>query len=263
MDPNSPPGRDVNQSSLLMLRLLEEIGARQPVTLGELATAVDRPKTTVHRVLSTLHHADWIRPTAAERTTWVLTSRVVRVARAAGDHEGLRDLAHPVLRGLRDRTAESVLLATSDDRYWTVVDFVEGKRAIRLVADNVVGVRFPMHAGASGKAILATWSAGALDRYIMRGLESVSPGTLHDATALRSELARARKRGYAESRGETVDDDDSAGVAAAIVGRDKVAEASIAIGLPGHRLDNATTRRTLVAAVCEAAAELNERLRVG
>src|SRR5690606_26777180 len=199
---------------------------------------------------------DRSRPTGAERTAWVLPTRMGRVARGAGDHDGVRDLARPILTRLRNLTTESTLLATSEDREWTVVEFVEGKRAIRLTGDGVIGVRYPLHAGASGKAILATWGASALDRYISAGLAGVAAATPRDAASLRAELAQLRKRGVAESRGETIDDAESAGVAAAILGRDGVAEASIAVGLPGHRLENARTRRSLVAAVREAADEI-------
>jgi IclR family acetate operon transcriptional repressor len=252
--------REINNSSLVMLQLLDEIADRQPVSLGELAVTCGRPKTTVHRALSTLHHAGWIRPSGDERTRWVLTSKVIRLARRVADHHGLRDAAAPVLERLRDDTYESILLAVTEDRDWAVVEFFEGSRSIRLTSDGIVGRRFPLHAGASGKAILATWNSRELERYIEAGLVPLSGGTIVDPGELRAELGRIRRNGYCMSRGETVDDPEIGGMAAPISDGDGVADASIAIGLPGHRLESARARKLLAEQVRAAAQEISARL---
>jgi DNA-binding IclR family transcriptional regulator len=165
-----------------------------------------------------------------------------------------------VLERLRDDTQESVLLAVTEDRNWSVVDFIEGSRSIRLTPDGIAGRRFPLHAGASGKAILATWKSRDIERYIEAGLEPLSAGTIVDPPALRAELARIRRNGYCTSRGETVEDSEIGGMAAAIFDHDGIAEASIAVGLPGHRLDNATTCNQLAGEIRAAAAEISARL---
>lgn len=228
------PSRDVNQSSLFMLRVLEEVGRRQPVSLGELAAMFERPKTTVHRALATLHEAGWIWPSGHERTRWVLTPRVVGLARRAGDALGLREIARPVMERLRDTTMESVLLAVGDDRIWTVVDFVEGRRAVRFAPDVVVGLHYPLHAGASGKAMLANFDDARLDAYLAQPLAQLTPRTVTDVAALRAELAEVRALGYAATKGET-NDEEAAGIAAPIFDLLGEVTASIAIAYPAHR----------------------------
>lgn len=226
--------RDVNQSSLFMLRVLEEVGRRQPVSLGELAAIFERPKTTVHRALVTLHEAGWIWPSGHERTRWVLTPRVVGLARRAGDALGVREVARPIMERLRDEATESVLLAIGDDRTWTVVDLVEGRRPVRFVPNDVVGYRYPLHAGANGKVILAHLEPSRLEAYLQEPLERLTQHTVVDADALRAELARVRVDGYAATKGET-NDEEAAGVAAPIFDLLGEVTASVAVAYPAHR----------------------------
>lgn len=224
---------DVNQSSLFMLRVFEEVGRSQPVSLGELATRFGRPKTTVHRALTTLHEAGWIWPSGHERTRWVLTPRVVGLARRAGDALGLREVARPVMERLRDATKESILLAVGDDSNWTVVDAVEGRRAVRFAPDDVVGHHYPLHAGANGKAILAFVDDDRLDTYLARPLTQLTSRTVVGPDALRTDLAAIRERGYAVTSGET-SDEEAAGLAAPIFDLLGEVTASIAIAYPAH-----------------------------
>jgi IclR family acetate operon transcriptional repressor len=204
------------------------------VSLGELAGVFERPKTTVHRALVTLHEAGWIWPSGHERTRWVLTPRVVGLARRAGDALGVREVARPIMERLRDEANESVLLAFGDDATWTVVDFVEGRRPVRFVPNDVVGFRYPMHAGANGKAILASFEPARLDAYLQQPLARLTQRTVVDPDALRAELAQVRANGFAATKGET-NDEEAAGIAAPIFDLLGEVTASVAIAYPAHR----------------------------
>ena len=246
--------REVNQSSLLLLRVLEEVGRRQPASLGEVAAAFARPKTTIHRVLTTLHEAGWIRPTGHERTRWVLTPRVLGVARRVGELDGLRSTALPVMEALRDRSSESILLAISDGASWTVCEFVDGRRPVRLTREGVVGLHYPLYAGANGKVILAALRPEQLDRY----LASVSADVAPEPDVLRADLDRIRVAGYAVSKGE-IRQAEAAGVAAAVFDSLGYVEASISVALPIHRLD-ADLVSVLAPLVVDAARSISETL---
>ncbi|MDX6434302.1 MAG: IclR family transcriptional regulator, acetate operon repressor, partial [Streptosporangiaceae bacterium] len=56
------------QNVLNTLRVLEEVAARQPVGVAELARATDIPKSSVQRALRTLQTAGWIRPAGGNVT---------------------------------------------------------------------------------------------------------------------------------------------------------------------------------------------------
>lgn len=71
------------QSVLNALRVLEEVAARQPVGVADLARALDLPKSSAQRALRTLDTAGWIRPAGGEVTRWVLTTKALQVGRRA------------------------------------------------------------------------------------------------------------------------------------------------------------------------------------
>ena len=141
------------QSSLLTLTVLEHVSVHQPVRVAEVAEALGKPKSTVQRALVTLREAGWIRPDGSEWTRWVLTPacstspaapptstvcttrRTHRSTRSVGSH------------------GESGILAVRDESDWVVVDYLEGLRPVQVRVQ--IGRRFPLHAGAAGKAILA------------------------------------------------------------------------------------------------------------
>ena len=250
--------QSVNSSSMLTLAVLEEVGRRQPVSLVELAALFDRPKTTVHRALLTLSNAGWIRRNGPERTRWILTPRAVGVARQAGNVQGLRDLARPVLARLRADTGESTLLAVVDDRSWCVVEFLEGLRPIRLSLVDGIGVRYPLHAGANGKVILATWSPDDIEQYIEGGLDSQTPSTPTSAERLLADLDAVRVSGHAFTHGEALE--DTSGVAAAIVDDAGLAVGSLSVGLPTYRLAELEAREEIARLVTRAADEVSSAI---
>lgn len=219
------------QSSLTTLRVLELVGERQPVAVGEVARLIDRPKSSVQRALQTLHQAGWIRPEGSDRTRWLLTTRVATVARAVGNEIGLRDAAGPILRRLRDETRESVSLYVLEGDETVLVDFYEGRHTIRFVSP--IGVRLPLHAGSASRAILAHLPDDVRERILRAPLAAFTAGTVVDPRRLLEELDRIRRRGYGVSSGEVTE--DAAGVGAVIRDPRGRPIASAAVLLPAGR----------------------------
>ena len=56
------------------LRVFEEVAARQPVGLSELARRLDLPKATVQRALTTLEASGWLRHDISQPGLWVVTA---------------------------------------------------------------------------------------------------------------------------------------------------------------------------------------------
>ena len=61
-----------------------------------------------------------------------------------------------------------------------------------------------MHAGASGKLLLASLPEERIDAILAKPLVAFTPRTLTDPKRLRAELARVRRLGYAQDKGEGV-----------------------------------------------------------
>ena len=72
-----------------------------------------------------------------------------------------------------------------------------------LQSDTMIGKRRPLHALASGKAIIAQWPDDRIDEYIeTTGLEELTGNTITDRESMFEEVERIRERGYAFNSGE-------------------------------------------------------------
>ena len=211
------------QNVINALRVLEEVAARQPAGVGELARVLGLPKSTVQRSLRTLHEAGWIRPAAGEITRWQVTSKALQVGRRA--ELGLRDAAMPVMEQLRQRTGETIHLMVPEGDAVVLIERLETDKPLRIVLP--LGTRLPLHASANGKAVLAHRSAPLPE------LASYTDTTIVDPEALAAELAAVRARGYADNRGEWRS--DIAAVAAAVLGPDGPV-ASLSVSTPASRM---------------------------
>ncbi|MFI7706749.1 IclR family transcriptional regulator [Nonomuraea sp. NPDC049480] len=234
------------QNVINALRVLEEVAARQPAGVGELARELGLPKSTVQRGLRTLHEAGWIRPAGGAVTRWQVTSKALQVGRRA--ELGLRDVALPVMEELRQRTGETIHLMVPEGDAVVLIERLETDKPLRIVLP--LGIRLPLHASANGKAVLAH-----LDRPIDE-LPGYTGTTITDPEVLRAELAEVRARGYADNRGEWRS--DIAAVASAVLGPDGPL-ASLSVSTPASRMPD-DLRREYGKLVTRAARTLTESL---
>ncbi|MDF5756981.1 IclR family transcriptional regulator [Spongiactinospora sp. TRM90649] len=195
------------------LRVLEQLAARQPAGVSGLARTVGLPKSTVQRCLRTLHEAGWIRPSGDEVTRWVLTARALHVGRRATSELALRDAARPVLERLRALTGHTVHLGVPDGDAVVLVERLEAGEPLRIALP--LGVRLPLHASASGKAVLAHHPTATVEHLLAAGLDGYTQATVTDPAQVLAELAEVKERGYADDRGEWRS--DIAAVAAAVL----------------------------------------------
>jgi IclR family transcriptional regulator, acetate operon repressor len=243
------------QNVLNTLRVLEEVAARQPIGVGELARVLDMPKSSVQRALVTLNTAGWIRPAAGEVTRWVITTRALAVGgRASGDLD-LRGAALPIMEDLRRRTEETIHLTVPEDGKMVLIERLETDKPVRT--NMALGHALPLHASANGKAVLAHSSPEILRPLLAGELPRYTDTTITDPDELRAELAAIRERGFAVNRGEWRSDVGS--VAAAVIGGDEKPIASLSVNIPMSRLTQ-ESEADFGAAVNEAASSLSARL---
>lgn len=166
------------------LSVVEAVARHQPVALSEIAAHLDLPVTTVHRSLTTLADAGWLRQVMPGRR-WVLSSHIEFVV--GRSLALMADRARPALTELRTRSGESSMYAVADGDHMVVVVAVDSDQSLRFVGRE--GSRHPLHLLSTGKAVLASWSHGEIRAYADRvGL---------DADELVAECARTRAAGFA------------------------------------------------------------------
>ncbi|KAA5834932.1 IclR family transcriptional regulator [Saccharopolyspora hirsuta] len=237
------------------LRVLEEVAARQPIGVGELARVLGMPKSTVQRALLTLHEAGWIRPAEGEVKRWALTTKALAIGGRASGDLGLRDAARPIMEDLRRRTEETIHLTVPEEDKVVLIERLETSKPLRISMS--LGHALPLHASANGKAVLAHSSADVLKRVVADELPRYTDSTITDPDQMLAELDRIRARGYAVNHGEWRTDVGS--VAAAVVEGPGKPVASLSVNIPMSRLTG-ESEEALGRAVGEAAKLLAARL---
>lgn len=225
-----PGSASAMRSVTTALRVLEAL-SQGPLGVSALSRSLDVPKTTAHRCLRTLAHAGWVRPCPADPAKWVLTGRSLTVGLAGSVEGDLRELARPVLAGLRDATGETVHLVVPDPPELVVVLRLDGTGSLRTFLE--LGTRAPLHATASGRALLAAMPAHEVARVLDAGLGTYTPTTLDDRDRVLHELEATRARGWAVNVGEWRR--DIAALGAPVLSRTGQPLAAVAISMPVTR----------------------------
>jgi IclR family acetate operon transcriptional repressor len=216
------------------LRILEAVAQHQPVTVGELTKIFGLPKSTVQRTLVTLAEAGWLRASRKDTTRWEVGARVLAVRPAALQGSSLFAAARDPMVQLRDKVNETIHLSVPDAlQCMVVVDRVDCDHPVRTF--HAIGDTSPLHATATGRAILAHLPKQDIEELITQGLERFSETTPADPEDLRAELRRIRTDGYAVNRNQYRP--GVCAIAAPILDEDGTPLATVAISMPDSRYD--------------------------
>ncbi len=215
------------------LEVLEHLDRRpEGRTLVDLARGLGLPKNSVFRITTTLlRHGYLDRDPESKRLS--LSRKVLALGYGAASGGGLVRCALGPMQDLRDAARETVVLSLLVDGEGFVLDQVQGTHPFRFVAEP--GARQPLHASASAKAILAFLPEGEREALLGRAkLARLTPRTLTTPKALREELRRVRRQGYALDRQEHMRGVHC--VAAPVLDRHGRPAASITVTGPADRL---------------------------
>ena len=177
------------------LRVLEAVAARKrPLSIAEIATALDMPQPTAHRIVGTLEKLGFIGREPGRRRI-VEGSRLVglglNVLQAAAG-SGAR---HEILESLARTTGESCNLGVVVGGHVVYVDRVESRWPLGLRFEP--GSRVPLHCTSIGKLLLAQMPEPVLEAHIANTpLARYTATTITEPKRLKAELARIRRQGY-------------------------------------------------------------------
>ncbi|MGI5472884.1 IclR family transcriptional regulator [Streptomyces sp. CA-132043] len=221
--------------------LLDELAGRsEGLRLSDLVRELDLPKSTVHRVLATLHELGVVAKEDDGR--YVLGARLAAYARPAQYvYTGLIAPFYAVAERIRDKHDETIQLGVLTGAEVTFVAFVETTQPVRLFTR--VGRRLPAYASACGKAILAFRDEAALRPVLDAGLHPITPSTVHDEKQLRAELTAARHNGWASEVEETSRNLSCFSVP--VLDHDDAAVAAVTACVPTNSVDPAYAERLL------------------
>ena len=171
-------------------------------TLGvtEIAQELGISKAVVHRILNSLRTTGFIDVDSATHR-YLLGPTALDVGLTFLRHVDVRDLAHPVLRDLSEKTQETATLSIRSGWHRVYIDQVTPPREVKMTVP--LGRSFPLHAGSSSKVLLAHLTSEEIDEYISTvDLEPLTDLTITDPARLLDELTTIRSAGFAVSNGE-------------------------------------------------------------
>ncbi len=182
-------------------RILEELSSSGSLNLNEITLRTRVPKSTVFRILNTLHYLGSVLREESKRT-YSISPNLADLANETASGDALRHTALPHMLSLRDQFGETVNLGRLQLDKVVYLEVVPSEYALRL--NERPGASAWAHASALGKCILADAPldvvAGIVDH---RKLPALTPHTITDPEEFRHELRRVKDRGYAFDREET------------------------------------------------------------
>ncbi|KAB2388501.1 IclR family transcriptional regulator [Actinomadura montaniterrae] len=181
------------------LRIATMLQLEGPLTVSEVARRLGVANSTAHRLLAMLVYRDFA-VREADRTY-----RVGPVLELAAHSQSaaarLRAAALPHLHRLAEMLDESANLTVRTGDTVRFVASVESRQALRVGSRE--GMVFPAHRTTAGLLLLAELPPDRLEALYAADRYDERPGDRPDLDALRADLARVRRNGFALNQGRS------------------------------------------------------------
>lgn len=247
--PTERQGIQVIARAAALMRALEH--RPDGLSLGELAKAVQLPRSTVQRIVDALDNEGFLIASSASSGVR-LGPALLGLAAATRFH--IAETARQTLEALAKECGDTVDLSLLAQDKMVFIDQVAGGH--RLTAISAIGVEFPLHSSANGKAVLAAMSAAELERVKRRiRLTAVTPKTITSWDRLERELQTIRNAGIAYDREE-----NSPGISAISVAIRSPSGEISAISIPAPTQRFKDTEAELAQALLKHCSRLQQKL---
>ncbi len=237
----------INRAAVI-LRAIRDSGG---LNLSQLARKVGLARTTVYRIVATLE-SEGLLTTVDPGGQIQLGTELVSLGAAV--RSDMRRELRPFLEELSLRVDETVDLAILEKDHLLFLDQVT--RLQRLRAVSGVGLTFPLHCTANGKALLSTLPLDEVLSILPEKLQIFTPNTIQTRQQLLEELETIRMVGVAYDREE-----HTQGICAigAVVYGPLNTSAALSIPVPSVRFyGNEEILVTALTQICEA---INQRFK--
>ena len=228
----------------------EELGA------SEVARRIGVAKSTAHRALGALAEGGLLDRVPSGR--YRLGLRLYDYGQLAIDRLLLRELALPILAGLRDQISETVQLGIPAGHEVLYVDRLEGStHGLRFHSDSYR--RVLAHSSSSGK-VIAAFNPAAHEAIVRHGLVRQTRHTVVHPAKFEAQLDLVRRQGFIMSTEETEVGLSSVAAPVFLDGADgdRIAVAAISVAGPTQRI--APRLKHLAPRVVEGARTLTRQL---
>ncbi len=200
------------------------------VGIREIAAECGVPKSSLHRMLQALKEEGWVYQ-GGEDNNYRIGLRLLVLASQSRLRMGLVKQLHPIMKRISDFCGQTVILSVLEGKQTVCLHTIESNKRIRV--DSQVGSKGSLHAGASGKALLAFAPRELCEEILNGSLKSYTPFTITEPGRLRTELEKIRKNRYAVS----IEELDPGAAAIAVPILDQRGELVAGLSIAGPRFD--------------------------
>lgn len=185
--------------ALSVLELLASDGEAFGVT--ELSKRLELDKSMIYRLLSTLALRGYVEQDEESRK-YRLGLKIVELAGMKLSSVKMLSVARPFLKELVKRTGETVHMGVKVQHEIICLDKEEGPAILNVKGG--IGDKYPPHASAIGKAIVAYLpEAETKEIFRKHGMPRYTPKTIVSLSVLKEHLKSVRELGYALNNEET------------------------------------------------------------
>lgn len=213
------------------MALLHHLSRSQGLTLTQIAAIADEAPATAYRMLTTLAQHGIVELDEGPQL-WHIGPGAFQLGAAFIARTDLGARAEQIMADLLVTVGETVTLAIPQEGEVMILRQAESRQTLRALLP--LGLRLPLHACASGKALLAFSPGDSVTKLLERGpLKAFTTATITNPALLRADLSGARKQGHASDDQEYADGLRS--VAAPVFGTTGAPVAALAISAPTFR----------------------------
>jgi DNA-binding IclR family transcriptional regulator len=169
------------------------------LTVPEISQKTGLTKSTVFRLLASLESKGMVEKNPYTHE-YRLGIRLLSLGNVVQSSLELIDVAKPIMKSLSEKTHETVNINIVHGTNRVCVDRIDGNQALRKVSE--VGKLLPLHAGASGKLLLAFSDPEIITHVLKVQREFMEESELNK---LKLELFDIREKGYASSFNERLE----------------------------------------------------------
>lgn len=202
--PAETSGRESAGTSTLdlALRVLEHLSLQsQPISLAQIALAMQASKPTVYRHLVTLVRHGFVRQ-EPETSRYEAGIKLLVLGESVRARFDVVTAAREDMTALRDATEHAVTICRVIDGELVVLDLIQGRTIIEF--GTRPGTRLALHASAHGKVWLAFGPPVLMERTLTQPMRAWTVSTITDADRLRATVAEVRERGWATAPDEVI-----------------------------------------------------------
>lgn len=223
-------GTNAVKSDMTVAEILASLNEQGLAGVTDVASDIDRPKSTVHNHLTTLQSEGLV---VKEDQQYALSLQFLEY----GESARLRRMDHDIVRKkvseIAEVTEERVQFIVEERNLAVYLFIATGAKAV--TTDSKIGRHISLHATAAGKSILANLSPDRRTA-IVEGvpLKRHTENTVTAREELLEELSEIRERGYALNKEEHTQ--GLRAVGAPIIGPDERVIGAISVSGPTHRM---------------------------